>query len=398
MPSTRRRSDHDDLEGTPIVILVAGAALLIAVLGCLYLVAAAVLVARFAKEPAPRPPTPAPGVALMKPLCGAEPELSDNLASFCRQDYPGPVTLICGVQSSDDGAIAVVEALRRAFPERVIDLVVDPRLHGTNRKVSNLINMATRIDQPIVIVSDSDVRVAPDYLARVITALSQHDVGGVTCFYYGLAGEGQWSEMAALGINAHFLPSVIVGLALGRARPCFGSTIALRRATLDALGGFAAFADHLADDYAIGAALRARGLRVAIPRFAVAHRCEFGHWRDMLVQELRWARTIRSIDPVGHAGSAVMHPLAWAFLSLFTGGGTPALVLAFAAIACRLVLIKRIERSFALAPHPYWLIPMRDLFSAAVYAASFLGRDVAWRGRNYRIGADGHMSEREQAS
>lgn len=380
-----------------LLAILASAGILMAALGCGYLIAAAVLVGRFAQERGPAPPSPAPGVTVLKPLCGAEPWLLDNLASFCRQDYPGPVTIVCGVLDRDDGAIGVVEDLRRAFPAVAIDVVVESRIHGSNRKVSNLANMAARIDQPIVVLSDSDVRVERDYLSRVVAALTPAGVGGVTCLYYGVAGAGHWSQLAALGVDGHFLPSVIAGLALGRAQPCFGSTIALRRATLEAIGGFAAFADRLADDYAIGQALRTRGERVAIPRFAVAHNCDCEHWRDLWALELRWARTIHGIDPAGYAGSIVMHPFAWSLLSLFAGGGTAALALAFCAIGCRAALLWQVEQAFGLPRHPYWLIPMRDLFSAAVYLASYLGRDVVWRGRRYRIGPGGKMSERRTA-
>lgn len=377
-----------------LLIIVASAGFLMAALGCGYLVAAAVLVGRFAQERGPAAPSPAPGVTVLKSLCGAEPWLLDNLASFCRQDYPGPVTIVCGVLDRDDGAIVVVNELQRAFPAVAVTLVVEPRLYGSNRKVSNLANMAAHIDQPIVVLSDSDVRVERGYLSRVVAALTADGVGGVTCLYHGVAGAGHWSQLAALGIDGHFLPSVIAGLALGRAQPCFGSTIALRCTTLEAIGGFAAFADRLADDYAIGQALRTRGERVAIPRFAVAHHCAYEHWRDLWAQELRWARTIRSIDPAGYAGSIVMHPFAWSLLSLSAGGGTAALALAFCAIGCRVVLLWRVEQAFGLPRHPYWLIPVRDLFSAAVYLASYLGRDVVWRGRRYRIGPGGKMCER----
>lgn len=377
-----------------ILTIIASLGILMALLGCGYLVAAIVLIGRFAQDREPSRPAPAPGVTLMKPLYGAEPWLFDNLASFCRQNYPGPVTMVCGVLAREDGATAVVEKLQRTFPRAAIGLVVDERLHGSNRKVSNLTNMAAHIDQPIVIMSDSDVRVERDYLSRVVAALTADGVGGVTCLYYGVPGEGHWSQLAALGIDAHFLPSVIVGLAIGRARPCFGSTIALRRTALEAIGGFAAFADRLADDYAIGEALRRRGERIVIPHFAVAHRCEYGHWRDLWAQELRWARTLRSIDPAGYAGSTVMHPFAWSLLALVAGGGAPALILAFCAIGGRMALLWRLEQVFGIPRHPYWLIPMRDLFSAAIYLTSYFGRDVVWRGRRYRIGPDGQMCER----
>jgi hopanoid biosynthesis associated glycosyl transferase protein HpnI len=185
---------------------------------------------------------------------------------------------------------------------RDLELIIDATLHGANRKVSNLINMTPPIRHDIVILADSDIRVAPDYLARVIAALQQPGVGAVTCLYHGVAVSGPWSRLGALFINAHFLPSVVLGLASGLAQPCFGSTIALKRSTLDAIGGFAAFADRLDDDYAIGAAVRERGNVVAIPPFTVAHLCNEASLTELWRHELRWARTIRNIAPLGHAG------------------------------------------------------------------------------------------------
>jgi ceramide glucosyltransferase len=390
---TRQQRDFGGHDGGPLIII-ASIGVLMAALGCIYLLAAGILVRRFAQHRAPGLPTPAPGITVMKPLCGAEPWLFENLASFCRQDYPSRMTLVCGVADPNDPAIAVVAELQRAFPDASIELVVDPTSHGPNRKISNLVNMTASIDQPVVIVSDSDVRVERDYLARVAAALAEDGVSGVTCLYWGEADAEPWSQIAALGIDGHFLPGIVVGLALGRAQPCFGSTIAFRRTALDATGGFAAFADRLADDYAIGQALRARGGRVAIPPFAVAHRFAYSHWRDLWTHELRWARTVRSIDPAGYAGSIVMHPFAWSLLALVAGGGTPALAFAFGAIGCRFLLLWSVERAFNLPRHPYWLIPMRDLFSAAIYLASYLGRDIVWRGVRYRIGRNGELSER----
>ena len=369
------------------------AASVVALVGCGYLVTAAILVGRRTRERAPAHPAAAPGVTVLKPLHGDEPGLFDNLTSFCVQNYPGPMQIVCGVQDSDDDAIAVVERLRATQADRDIDLVIEPKAHGLNRKVSNLVNMTPRIRHDVIVLADSDMRVGPDYLSRVIAALAQPGIGAVTCLYYGVAVTGIWARLCALVINAQFLPSVVVGLALGLARPCFGSTLALKRATLTEIGGFKAFADCLADDYAIGEALRARGYKISIPPFAVAHVCTQTSLRELWRHQLRWARTIRSIDPAGYAGTIVSHPFPWALIAALVGAGStallPAIGIAMASIACRMALLGAVERGYALPPQAYWLVPACDLLSFAVFVFSFLSWQVSWKGRRLRMVAGG---------
>jgi ceramide glucosyltransferase len=242
----------------------------IAVIGCIYLIVGAVLVGRFGRRRFPRSrslgqPFATPAITVLKPLHGDEPGLDENLLTFCRQVYPGPIQVVCGVADPTDAAIAVVRRLHNSLPGRDFDLVVNSVLRGRNRKVSNLTNMEPSIRHPVVVLADSDIRVHPDYLAHLVAALEQPGVGAVTCLYYGDALGGFWSKLLALDINSHFLPNVIVGIALDLTRPCFGSTIALRRETLVTIGGFKTFADYLADDYAIGLAVR--GLTAARCRY-----------------------------------------------------------------------------------------------------------------------------------
>ena len=363
-------------------------------LGCLYMLAAAVLVGRFARSSIPAPAA-FPSVTILKPLHGDEPGLFENLASFCAQDYPGPVQIVFGVQDPADPAVAVVERLAAAFPDKALDLVIEARPQGANRKVANLINMAPSIRHEFVVLADSDMRAPPDYLVRVVAALQQPGVGLVTCLYHGVPVSDQfWPRLSALAIDTHFLPNVIVGLSLGLARPCFGSTIALRRTTLDDIGGFEAFADLLADDYAIGAAVRAVSHAVAIPAFTVGHTCPECSARALWRHEIRWARTIRSVDPAGYAGLAITHAFPLGLLGALAGR-PGALIVAAAAIACRIALCMRIERAFGLQRHPRWLVPLRDLLSFAVFVWSFFGLAVSWKGSDYRVKSDGTLlSER----
>jgi ceramide glucosyltransferase len=372
----------------------------IAVVGCGYLLAAIVLVGRSTRDRAGGAASASePDVTILKPLHGGEPGLFENLASFCDQDYSGRIQIIFGVQNPHDDAVAIVERLRKARTASDLDLVVNTKVYGLNRKVSNLVNMAPAIRHEVVIVSDSDMRVDPGYLQRVVAALERPGIGAVTCLYYGVPLTGMWARFSALAINSHFLPSVVLGLAFGRARPCFGSTIALRRRSLDEIGGFVAFADCLADDYAIGAALRARGHAVSIPPFAIAHMCTQISLRELWQHQLRWARTIRSIDAAGYAGSILSHPWPWALLAVIAAGGSPALLpaigIAVASILCRMALLQQVEHAYALPPQAYWLVPAADLLSFAVLVSSFLGRGVSWKGHRFRlIGGGGWMADR----
>ncbi len=201
------------------------------------------------------------------------------------------------------------------------------------------------------------------------------------------------SPTATCGLTPTIFAASLVGLALGLARPCFGSTLALKRATLTEIGGFKAFADCLADDYAIGEALRARGYKISIPPFAVAHVCTQTSLRELWRHQLRWARTIRSIDPAGYAGTIVSHPFPWALIAALVGAGStallPAIGIAMASIACRMALLREVERGYALPPQAYWLVPACDLLSFAVFVFSFLSWQVSWKGRRFRMVAGG---------
>ena len=362
-------------------------AMVVATSGCVYLVAATILVGRSVRRPVQSQAKVAPGVTILKPLYGNEPGLFENLSSFCTQHYPGHVQIVFGVQNPSDPAIAVVQRLRDAQDARDLDLVVEAQAHGSNRKVSSLVNMQPRIQQEIVVIADSDIRVDSDYLAEVVAALNQPGVNAVTCLYHGVPLAGIWSNFSALFINAHFLPNVIVGMAVGLARPCFGSTLALRHQTLAEIGGFMPFVDKLADDYAMGAALRASGGTVAMPPFSVAHMCADSSLRDFWRHQLRWARTIKNIDPLGYAGSAVAHPLPWALIAMVLGAFSttfwPAVAVAATAVVARVMLLRKVKRTYALPSQSYWLAPACDLLSFVLFVESFFGRRVSWKDYQY---------------
>jgi ceramide glucosyltransferase len=362
-----------------------------AVLGCLYALFAAWAARRFSHY-ATAPAASYPSVTLLKPLHGIEPGLYANLARFCVQDYPSPVQIVFGVVDPADPAIAIVRRLIAAYPDRDLKLVINSRRYGTNRKVSNLINMASEARHDVLILSDSDIIVEADYLKSMAGSLGRPGVGIVTCLYRGIGSRGPWARLAAAAIDYHFLPNVLAGLSLGLAEPCFGSTIAIRKETLAAIGGFESIAEQLADDYAIGALVRDAGLKIEISPTIVAHNCAQQSAPDLFRHELRCARTIRSIDPFGFAGLVVTHALPRALLGALFGGMTPMAMVVVAALVCRGILQLQLDRLLQLRRGFYWMGPVRDILSFVVFVASYLGRDVEWRGHRYGVLPDSTLA------
>jgi ceramide glucosyltransferase len=364
-----------------------------AFLGCILMLAESALVIGFRGGQARGAPPQSP-VTVLKPLHGAEPGLTERLAAFCRQDYDGPVQILCGAQDRAAPAVSVVEGMRRQSSEQAIELYVDSRGQGGNPKVSNLINMMPRVRHDTLVLSDSDIIVPPDYLRTVIALLSPPQVGAVTCLYHGVGGDGMWERLSALAINSHFLPQAITAIALKATKPCFGATIAMRRSTLERIGGFGRFADELADDYAIGNALQSAGYDLVAAPLLVGHRCFEQSLHELFQHQMRVARTIKSIDPIGYAGTILTHPWPLALIGLFSGS-TAAALIAVAALASRVTLYRCVERRFGLRHENYWLIPVQDIIAFGVYVASYFGATVHWRGADYRVTAEGTLIEED---
>jgi ceramide glucosyltransferase len=365
-----------------------------ATIGCVFALIAGVLALRFAVRPErSEHQSPEPSVTILKPLCGQEPDLLARLLGFAHQCYTGPIQMVFGSQHRTDPAMDAVKRLEELRPDIVVDVAFEPRSFGTNRKVSNLVNMTPLAANDVIVLSDSDIEVGPTYLADVIAELEKPGVGAVTCLYHGIAGEGIWSRLSAMSINTYFLSNVVTALGLRVAQPCFGATIAMRRETLEEIGGFEAFADCLADDYEIGMAVRKAGYGVTIPPYSVGHVCFERTAAELVRHQIRQSRTIRTIDPVGYAGATVSHPFALALIGAVLGSPLGLLVAALA-VVCRTVQTIAIERAFALERQPYWLIPFRDLIAFTTFVSGFFGTTVSWRGSRYRVLSDGSVVQR----
>jgi len=347
-----------------------------------------------------------PSVAVLKPLCGLEPELAANLASFCDQAYPG-FEVIMGARSAGDPAVEVATtvASRAGGSARVI--CGGPWL-GPNEKVNTLAALGAQTDADVIVVADSDIRVDRGYLAAVVEPLLDPTVGVVTCLYRGVPTRSLWSRFGALAINEWFLPSVLVSRALGSETYCSGATMAMRRETLEAIGGFAAFAALLADDHALGARIRQLGLRSVVSHYQVGTTVDEPTFPALVQHELRWMRTIRTVQPLGHLCSVITYTLPLTLLAAALGSHRLILVMLPAvALGARLALHWLVSSGGPPIPgvtprapdrwRAAWLVPLRDLMSFAVWVASFANRRVVWRRHAMYVQSDGVVHRSEEA-
>lgn len=321
-------------------------------------------------------------ISVLKPLHGAEPRLYENLRSFCQQTHPN-YQLIFGVREPQDPAIAVVHRLRAEFPQLAIDLVVDPRVHGANLKVSNLLNMLPLARHDWLVLADSDISVPADYLSRVTAPLADAGVGIVTCLYYGVPQDGFWSRLGCLFIDDWFAPSVRLSHASGSTRFAFGSTIALRREALQTIGGFEALRDTLADDFWLGELTRQAGLRTVLSDLVVGTEVSETRLSELWAHELRWLRTIRAIAPGGFAMSFVCFTWPVSLLGLTLAPSTLGVWLAMAAGSARVArfFLGREARRPSMPWYEVLLTPFRDLLLLLEWAVALTSWRVKWRGQ-----------------
>jgi ceramide glucosyltransferase len=337
-----------------------------------------------------------PPVTVLKPLCGAEPGLYENLRTFCLQEYP-QFQIVFGISEDTDPALAVVTRLVHEFPALAIDVVVNPQQHGHNRKISSLINMLEHADHDMLVMADSDAFVRPDYLTSVTAPLLDRKVGLVTCLYHGEPTRPVWSRLGAMYINEWYMPSVLLAWLFGHQNYVSGQTLCMRRDTLQAIGGLRGIADHLADDYELGQQVRRLGLRIVLSSYVLKAEHHEPTLQSLVGHELRWMRTLCVLKPRSFRFIFFTFSLPLALLGLllvipesyFT---TVALPLFQVTVAARLALhlehrIRDRRSLFA----DLWLLPARDLLICWVWCRSFFTSRFTWRGSDFHVGADGIM-------
>ncbi len=307
--------------------------------------------------------------------------LEEALASFCLQNYSS-MQIVFGLQDPADPALGVIQRLIARFPQLEIDVVVNEISHGANRKIANLINMLPIARHDVLLIADSDMHVATDYVRRVVEALDRPGTGLVTSLYSGIAAaSGVAGQLGAAHINHSFTPGALIGRLLGR-QDCLGATMALTRKTLATVGGLDALADNLADDALLGRLINKLGLRVTLAATLPATTVAENTISALFAHELRWARTVRCVAPIGFILSVVQYPFIWSFAAiLLSGAATWSITWMLVVWLVRYIVGNEIDRTIGLHHRtPAWLQPLRDVLSVAVMLTSYMSTNVAWHG------------------
>ncbi len=336
-----------------------------------------------------RDTTYSPPVSVLKPLRGLDPNTFEAFVSQADQSYP-EFELLFGLADGSDPAVPQVRRLQAKFPLVPIRLIIGSE-GLANGKVGVLANLAKHARYPIWLVNDSDIKVTSEYLAEVTAPLASPSIGVVTCLYRAQAhtAAGAWE---ALGIATEFMPSTLVAQALGVREFGLGSTLVFRAEDLARAGGFTALGDYLADDYQLAKRITESGRRALLSTYTVETSLGDSSWSGSWQHQLRWARTIRFSKGVGYAGLPITHAGVWIAAAFVLGNNNLALLLLLlrlmsASLSASLVLRSR------LATFLFWLAPLHDLYSFAIWLASYAGRKVRWRDRILVIDNKGRITE-----
>jgi ceramide glucosyltransferase len=343
-----------------------------------------------------RPTGHVPPLTILKPVKGLDADAYENFASFCRQDYPD-YQIVFAVASAADPVLPVIRRLMADFPERQIDLVVDSRLHGPNHKVGNLINAYPRARHDLLVVCDSDIRVGERFLREVAAPFADPQVGLVSSLYHSPRVRGVAGALEAMGLTVELIPNVLVARRLEGLSFALGAAMTVRRAALEAIGGFPALADYLADDYQLGNQVCRAGWRLELSSYFVESRVPREGLVAILSRQLRWSRAMRASRPLGYFGSGITQPFPLALLALvLTGGaaaGWRAVALLYLVRGLVALVLSRHYLADRLFPRWLWLLPLRDVVAFTTWALAFLGNRIQWRGVCYRLVAEGKMVE-----
>ncbi len=381
--------------------MVARALMAIALAGLLtstfYLLLVGLAVLRFRRKRLACGGAGLPPVTLLKPVHGIEPQLRDSLESFFRLDYPR-FEIIFGARTGDDPALAIVHELMRIYPQIPVKLVTSGEPAWPNAKCWSLVKMAEEAGHEYLVISDSDVEVAPNYLRHLIPALLEPGVGCVTTVYRGKPTDGLWARLEALGMSVEMTSGVLVAEMLEGMKFALGPTMAVRREALQKIGGFATFADYCSDDFLLGKEIAAAGYQVILSPHVIDHVILHESLRQSLAHQTRWMKSTRYSRPMGHLGMALTFAMPYGVLGLLAGAASGKFlpgVMLFAATFLNRTLLSIIAgwgalhdpRSLACCG----LYPLRDLMGFGFWVASYFSDRILWRGEHYRLEVGGKM-------
>src|ERR1700686_3395588 len=333
-----------------------------------------------------------PPISVLKPLCGQDDCLEENLRSFFTQDYPD-YEILFAVHALADPAVAVVEKVRHEFPRGPrVHLVETGESAAPNAKAHSLGHLVARAQHRILVMSDSDVQAPAALLRRIAAEFQNPVVGVVTCPYRAVPGKGFWSRLEALGMNTQFLAGVLVAWLVGEMDFALGPTLAARREVIEAIGGFDQLGDYLAEDFVIGNLAPRLGYRVVLSSCVIEHRIGSQPFKLNFQHRLRWARSTRRSRPAGYWGEIFTNPIPLALLLWLAAPKLWPLV-AVTAVFRTLAAWSTAEWVLhdPLTRRRWWLIPIQDVISLLVWIAGFFGSAIDWRGRRYKLLPDGRF-------
>jgi ceramide glucosyltransferase len=342
-------------------------------------------------------PAFSPAVSILKPLKGCDTTTSDSLQSWLNQDYVGNVQVLFGVASADDPVCGLVKELIQKHPKVDAQLVICGESLGMNGKVSTLIQLEKSVKHDLVLVCDADVRVPADFLGNIVAPLRAPEIALVNCFYRLANPVNLAMQWEAIQINADFWSGVLQAQTLNPIDFAQGACVVVRRKSLEAIGGYSAFANSLADDYQIGNRIAKSGGKIAMCPVVVECWDSPMDWRGVWKHQLRWARTIRVCMPLPYffsiLSNGTLWPLLWLIVTLVAIKTICALLAAIALILVRIALAQSLQRRFLQSGQtaPFWLVPVKDLLQTAIWALAFCGSTVEWRGQKMRVRQNGDL-------
>lgn len=329
---------------------------------------------------------PLPAATILKPLKGCEPDTEACLRSWLELEYAAPVQILFGVAREDDPVCAIVRRLLVQNPAQNARLVICGESLGSNAKVSSLIQMQRAAEHDIIVISDADVKVTPDFLSQIIGALADKSVGLVNCLYALANPSTPAMRWEAVAINADFWSQVLQSQSLAPLDYALGAVMAVRRESLDAIGGFDVLADYLADDFQLGHRLHLAGYRVILSPLVA--QCYSGpmSWRQVWDHQLRWARTIRFSKPIPYALSLISNPTIWP-IAWFMASFNPSVGIALVGFLVVRILVGLDLQRRLMGSWPGWpfMVLLKDLFSLAIWICSWGGSEVQWRGTRFQV-------------
>lgn len=382
---------------TAVIAAVSG---LLAVCSLVYYVLCIIAARDFETSSAqPLPNASSRPVSILKPVKGCDPNMYESLRSHCTQDY-AEFEIIFGVNNAQDEALPLIERLKQEFPNVPVHLVVSQQVLGSNRKVSNLVQMLRQAKYEHVLINDADIAVPPNYLRDVLASFDmpgEKKVGMVTCLYRGISGKTIWSRLEGFGINVDFMAGVLAARFLdGEVRFALGSTLCATKEAINAIGGLEVLLDYLADDYELGKRIFERGYRVIVSPVVVHTLLPDYDYDSFMDHQLRWGRTVRSSRPAGYAGMAVTFGMVWALLAVLASAGA-----VWSWVLLALVSVGKTMTAYAVGKRiilrPFtsggeeefkrhlWLLPLRELVTPVIWLRSMFGDKIVWRGEIFTL-------------